>query len=117
MFSNGFRPVFAGRLYEDRRATVLKASYGAPGHLLAFYVLWYTFLAVIAVIGVALLFGAEGGTSESWILAIVLPLFGFFPIGAHLFANRKADEHFDAILEHLASVADLRPEARTGRRA
>ncbi|MEO1730316.1 MAG: hypothetical protein AAFR64_06220 [Pseudomonadota bacterium] len=114
MLSNGFRPVLAGGLRENRGGTVFKASYGAPFFLLIFMGFWYSFLAAFVLAATALLFQEEPRTGEDWIFVIVIPLFAMGPFAIHAISNRKANEHLEGMLDHLSEIADLRPETRKG---
>ena len=114
MFSNGFRPILAGGLRENKGGTIFKASYGAPFFLLVFMAFWYSVLASIGFTATLLLFEEEPQTGKEWIFAVMIPLFAIAPLAIHAIFNRKANEHLEGMLDHLREIAELHPETRKG---
>lgn len=108
MVGNGFRPIFAGRLKHKRTGTTLSASYGAPWYLRLFLMLWYSVLTLVIAIGLTVGFENPEGEGTAWLSWLILPLFFLIPIAAHLIFNRNANVHYEAMLDHLGNVADLR---------
>ena len=115
MFGNGFRPIFSGRLREDQKGTTLTASYGAPWFLRLFLAFWYLVLSLITAVGLTLGFDNQDGGEGVWLAWIVLPLLLLAPLAFHFIANRNANTHFDAMLEHLSEAADLAPDTDSKR--
>jgi uncharacterized membrane protein (DUF485 family) len=106
-FSNGFQPIFAGKLVENLGQTELPASFGAPLYLRLFYAFWYLFLGFFLV---GLL--SSDLTPGSEAISIIIPIAMMLaPIAFHFIFNRNADVHYDEILHFLDIEADLRQEA------
>ncbi len=106
-FSNGFRPALSGRLTENMGRTELKARYGAPSFLLAFYALWYGGLLLMFFAGLAAILSDEPRTGNEWLPLVMLPIFAAIPALFHFIFNRNADTHFEEMLDLLKREADL----------
>lgn len=103
-FSNGFRPVFRGKLVEHGRDTDLHAVYGATTYLRVFFAFWYSAMAMFVFASVKGVL-TDGISSESFAALAIAPVFVFIPVGFHLFFNTGADRHFDEILALLKREA------------
>ncbi len=103
------RPVFKGRLVEAGHETELHATFSASLLLRVFFMWWYLFLAFTN--GIILLVAVTEGVElrNGLIMLGVLVLFGSALPGMHYLFNRKADAHFDAILDQLARDVGLSP--------
>jgi hypothetical protein len=106
-FSNGFRPIFRGRIVESAGRTEVAIVFGAPFFVRIFFVVWYFLLAVTSAVAVSS--RLEGNAAGAGYLIFVLAFFWAAPPVFHYLFNRKADAHFDAMLDLLAREAELCP--------
>lgn len=105
LVSNGFRPVFSGRMVECGSKTELHGAYGAPWFLLSFLAFWYVFLAAFMLITLGALLQGNLPADQAWLFVGAFLLFCSFPIAMHLIFNVNADQHFDAMLDLLEREA------------
>lgn len=107
MFSNGFRPVLAGRLRDNARSTELRARYGAPAFLKVFLAVWYSLL--LYVVGTKLI-GFVGGfitPDEDTMVLVMGAGLAAVPILFHFVFNWYADDHLTEMLRLLVREADF----------
>ena len=105
LFSNGFQPVFRGRMVARGSKTELHATYGAPLFLLIFLAFWYAFLAFFLVTTLGIAQQGNLPAEQAWLFVGAFLLFCAFPIAMHLIFNANANNHFDAILDLLEREA------------
>ncbi|MEM7780329.1 MAG: hypothetical protein AAF697_08070 [Pseudomonadota bacterium] len=103
LVENGFRPTFVGSLVEQPYGTLLIGSFGMGLWLRIFFSLWYFILLVMALVAIA----GSFSPADSLPIAIIIPLFALFPIGAHFLFNWNADTHYAAIIDLLKRDADF----------
>ena len=111
MFSNGFQPIFAGRVSGDLGATEVNARFGASLYLRIFFLFWYGVLLIIAftLVPVILRGPLETGYEPLGILMVLL--FMAAPLLFHKIFNRGADDELEKILQFLQEEADLTIQA------
>ena len=108
MWSNGFQPVFSGKLRSELGATTMRARFGAPIYLLLFLGIWYFMLSsmVLAALG-QYISDAYSGIDALIMVAAASGMMAF-PIALHFIFNRNANLHFERIIGLLQEAADMR---------
>lgn len=107
LISNGFKPTFWGRLYEDQRGSRIEARYGAPAHLKLFYGAWYGILLLILLSAIASMAEPQGAAVGTLALPPAILLFAALPLLMHFILNRNSEAHLGHILAFLEAQAQF----------
>ena len=114
-WSNGFQPVFRGKLEAHGTGTSIDGRFGAPPVLLAFLGFWYSMLSMMAFTTIAAYVNDEFGEVDLFVMLPALIAFMFIPAIFHLLFNRSADSQFDDILEFLDRTGGFKVAADSRR--
>lgn len=106
IFEYNAKPILAGRIFEDLNGSIIDLKYRAPLWVYAFFIVWYTVLAL--VVGILTVNVFSPGVSETQMImgfAITLILLGA-PIGLHALGTQSSEEEFENLINFLVEHAE-----------
>jgi len=107
LFSNGFQPVFTGRLSENLGRAELTARFGSSLYLRVFFALWYGILLLMVVACLSVILRGELQTGYEPLGILLALAFMAIPLLFHVLLNRGAEDDLQNILEFLEEEAGL----------
>ena len=111
MWSNGFQPVFSGKLHSELGSTNMRVRFGAPFYLLLFFGFWYLTLSSLMITALGQYVSDPEASGDLLITVSAATGMMAFPIALHFIFNRNANTHFERIIDMLQEVADLREKS------
>jgi hypothetical protein len=105
IFEYNAKPVLSGRLQDAPTGSSLDLRYRAPVWVYAFYVVWYLFLAFVAVGLLANGWAPEVTGSDKAMAVAIFAVLLVAPVGLHAFGTRRSDEELADLMDFLAQHA------------
>ena len=116
IFEYNAKPLLVGGLRDESAGAVLTLRYRAPGPIYAFYLIWYSFLALFGLLLVRSVVqqtpGLNIGDLATMLVGLTLML--IVPLGMHYFGTRDWAEELAELLNFLAREAEARPHVLLG---
>jgi hypothetical protein len=108
-FQYNAKPILVGLIERTMTGSTLRLAYRGSTWSRIFFVIWYGFIALMAVAFSTMEMDPSLRGTERFIPFGLIVLLALVPIGMHLFGTRRSDDELEQLIDFLDRVAQAKP--------